>query len=867
MNKGELIQKNIRYFSRYYKLIAVAVSIGVAVITGSLLIGDSVRHTLVKRVNERLGSTETVIFSLNSFMQEEILQDPLLQDARGVLLTRGFISHSGKMLPVMVWGTDEYPLSPGKARINEALARELKTADSDLVLRLPATGLVPSGSLFVTENYTTSLWLACEGVVKAEEGGNISLKNEQTIPLNLFVNRRELAQTLETEGRINLILSGREITREQFEAVWNYPVSGLQVQSGESFTEITSDRVFIQNEVIRLLCRNNRETNRLFSYLVNSIEKEEATIPYSFVTAVDTYKDLVLAPGEMILSDYAAHRIQASVNDSLQLTYFTAADLKTLSTDTVRLRVKAIVPLAELKADPTLSAEFPGLSDVERCTDWDSDLPVNMELITDEDEKYWEEYRNTPKALVSYEAVVPGWSNSFGSATSIRIHGTEPDLSGLESEMFGIQLIHPRQAGLMAAMNGVDFSGLFLALGFFIILSAGMLMSIPLAEMLYRRRGEIGLLQSFGYRNRKIVRNLWLESAPVVFFAALAGVVIGILYTTLVVWLLGTVWKGATRTDGFILLPNLYTVGIGLLTGIILAMAILRINIGRSIRKIGAPLRLKVGAVRRKPGVVIAATLLTILLIVINLFTIASVTLFVVGGGLLLVTTALWGDYLLVSRGGIRQQAFTSSKLVWATLYAHRKQVYLSYFTLAIGVFIVFSVGLNRQGFTDSTRLAGGTGGYTLWGESTVPLYHNLATETGRERLALTGLPAETDILQCLRYSADEASCLNLNKVVTPSVLGVDMQALAESSLGVNQDLYRADRHTLFEKLTQTEEGIYPALVDETVLLWSLGMKLGDTIRYEGNNGKKVTVRLVGTLDNTIFQGHLLIDKKLFSGI
>ncbi|MCD8260700.1 MAG: hypothetical protein LUD15_03785 [Bacteroides sp.] len=428
-------------------MIAVAVSIGVVVITGSLLVGDSVRHTLAKLVNERLGSTETMIFSMNSFMQEEILQDPLLQDARGVLLTQGFISHSGKMFSVIVWGTDEYSLFPGKARINKALARELKTTDSDLVLRLPATGLVPSGSLFVMENYTTSLRLACEGIIKAEEGGNISLKNEQTIPLNLFVNRRELAQTLGTEGRINLILSGREISREQFEEAWDYPVSGLQVQNGESFTEITSDRVFLQNDVVRLLCRNNRETNRLFSYLVNSIEKEGNSIPYSFVTAVDTYKDLVLAPGEMILSDYAAHRLKAVVNDSLQLTYFTAADLKTLSTDTVRLRVRAIVPLAELKADPTLSAEFPGLSDVERCTDWDSDLPVNMDLITDEDEKYWEEYRNTPKAIVPYEAVAPDWSNSFGSATSIRIHGTEPDLSGLESEMFGIQLIHPARPG------------------------------------------------------------------------------------------------------------------------------------------------------------------------------------------------------------------------------------------------------------------------------------------------------------------------------------------------------------------------------------------------------------------------------------
>lgn len=57
-----LLHMNLRYFARYYRLVALAVLITVAVIVGSLVVGDSVRMTLVKRVAERLGDTETLFF-------------------------------------------------------------------------------------------------------------------------------------------------------------------------------------------------------------------------------------------------------------------------------------------------------------------------------------------------------------------------------------------------------------------------------------------------------------------------------------------------------------------------------------------------------------------------------------------------------------------------------------------------------------------------------------------------------------------------------------------------------------------------------------------------------------------------------------
>lgn len=791
MTLKKLIHTNISYFIRYYRLVATAVLITVAVIVGSLVVGDSVRTTLIKRVSERLGDTQTVIFARNSFMAEELTQAPLFaKSAKGYLLTNGFISRNGKLIPVAVWGTDDLSLVRGTTKINSALAGELGNENpaADIVLRLPASGLIPSGSLFVTENYTTSLRLAFDGVVSIEDGGNISMKNEQIIPLNIFVNRRELAETLETQNKINLILTDRTITAEEMDTAWNYRASGLLTNPMGVFTEIRSDRVFLQKEITETLCRDNDGSNRLFSYLANSIEYSGQSVPYSFVTAADRFGNEALQKDDIILSDYTAQRLHARPGDSIEISYFVSQDMKTLATEKLKLRVKSIVPLAFLQKDSTLSADFPGLSDVEKCTDWDSDLPINMSLISDEDKKYWELYRSTPKAIIAYDAVAAHWGNAYGNATALRIPESNPDLSGLRAEMFGIQVIHPRQAGLYAAKNGVDFASLFMALGFFIIVAAILLMLIPLSEMLYRRKSETDLMKALGYTRKKIIHILWRESAPVVFTSSIVGVIAGLLYTAIIMWLLGNVWKGATHTNGFSVYPGLGSILAGLGVGIGLSLGVLRWQIAAS----------------------------------------------------------LWE----------RKSNKPAKQSAW-----------LSFGALALGVFIVFFVGLNRKGFADSSQIRTGTGGYSLWCESSVPVYHNMATPEGREKLSLKDLPAYTQILQCLRYGADDASCLNLNKVVNPTVLGVDMDALRASDFQIEQSIWSLDRDGAFGVMQTATDSVYPALIDATVLTWSLMMNLGDTLYYQNDRGQRVAIRLAGTLSNSIFQGNILIDRSHFAQI
>lgn len=867
MNQQRLTYRNIRYYARFYRLIALASLITVAVIVGSLVVGDSVRTTLERRVSDRLGDTETLLFARNGYLSEQLLQaEPFQTGSRGVLLSEGFVSYNGRLVPVTLWGVDRSDLPKGRALLNPVLTKELDLGPADeLVLRLPAAGMVPSGSLFVSKNYTTSLRLTPGGTLSAAEGGNLNLRNEQVIPFNVFVNRQELAETLGVEGRINLLMSNRMLSESEVAKAWQPALSGLQAQRTNGEIQISSSRIFLQKEVVETLCAEDSTANRLFSYLANSLDRADCSIPYSFVTAVDQYDGQRLRKEEIWLSDYSAKRLNAHVGDTIHISYFHAKELKQLETDTLPLVVGRILPLSTWQADSTLSANFPGLANVERCTDWDSDLPIDMERITDEDEDYWNHYRATPKALIAYEAVAERWGNAYGVATQLRLQ--KADLSRLQPEQFGLQLIHPREAGLFAARNGVDFAGLFLALGFFIWVSALLLMLNPLKEMLYRRREEIALLRALGFSPKRMVALFWKEASPVVTVSALVGIGVGLLYTALVMWLLGNVWQGATQTDGFGVYPQASTLIGGTLGSLVLTLGLLRWSLSKALREPARAATSTAPSATRAKLLSLIWTIGTIGLTLLNALWWQSVPLFMLLGTGWIGMAACWGYAEVLHRRQEATQPLRQSTLVWATLHAQRKQALWAYLALAIGVFIVFAVGLNRKGFADNEQIQTGTGGFTLWGESRVPLYQELSTAEGRSKLALSDLPAGTLICQGLRYEADDASCLNLNRVTQPTAVGFPIEVLRESAFQIEQSLYPEERAATFDRLCRKEGEVYPALVDETVLTWGLMGQVGDTLYYPNDRGESVAIRLIGTLSNSILQGNLLMDRTLFSEI
>ena len=556
VNRKCIIHSSRKYYRRYYRLVVIAVIIMMAVLTGSLLLGDSVRGTLSDRVDERLGTAETILTSGTGFMDEKIMQSPLLANAHGYLLTQGFLSVDGKLIPVYIWGTDTDTITMGEALINEPLSNILISPSgaggaTQIALHLPAHSLVPSGSLFVSKSYSTQMRVSIKGVKSVKDGGNILLKNEQTRPLNVFVNRKQLGTAMQLEGKINIILSDVFITERQIESICEPEFMGFH------FTDstLTYDGVFIPDEIVHAC---NPYTTYL-AYLVNEIICKTDTVPYSFVTAVSRWKGAPLSGREIILSDYAANRLHVGVGDSVRMAYFIARDMKNLETKEQIFRVRAVEPLSAFIGDSLLTADFPGLTNVERCSDWDSDLPIKMDHIHKRDEDFWYKYRQTPKAIVAYDAVRADWSNSFGTATALRIGNTPTPITQHLSPMVGMFL----------ANSGTDFSSLFMALGFFIILSAILLMQNPLMEMYAQRKDELQLYAQLGFTHRTIQRIMYRETFSVILFASPFGVLAGLLYSALILWLLGNVWSGATHTEGFVLHVNALTLILGWLIGVL----------------------------------------------------------------------------------------------------------------------------------------------------------------------------------------------------------------------------------------------------------------------------------------------------------
>ncbi len=870
-----------KYYRRFYRLVILAVILMIAVLTGSLLLGDSVRGTLVQRVGERLGKTETVITSGTGFMNEALLDQPLLNHARGYLLMNGYVSVGEKLLPVYVWGTDADTLQAGEALVNEPLGSKLSslnnsklsTLNSQLILRLPSHNMVPSGSLFVTKSYATQMRLHVVGVKSVEDGGNMLLRNEQTLPLNVFVNRRHLAETMELEGKLNLVLSDDMISDGQFAAVWNPELSGIHITD----SSLTYDRVFLPQTVVDKLTPpypsrgKGKYVLTYFAYLVNEIStlnSQLSTLNYPFVTAVSEWQGEPLDGQEMILSDYAAKRLHVLEGDSVSMSYFITENLKNLDTREQTFVVKRIVPLASFRNDSLLVADFPGLTHVEKCTDWDSDLPIDMNRIEKEDEDYWYAYRQTPKALVSYEAVAGDWSNAFGCATALRFT-SRPDVSLLPGDA-EVQLVHPRAQGLQGATGGVDFAGLFLSLGFFIILSSVLLMKNPLVEMFNLRSGELQLYRQLGFGDKRIKRMLFREVFGIIFLASPLGVIAGLAYSGLTLWLLGNVWSGATHTEGFSLHIRPLTLLAGWLVGLLICAFVLwrviRLWVnGSGLRVSGSGFKMsdvrwkmEDGRAHLRFGVQGSGSgsnlplyssffifLLTLGLIVFNFISLHSLVLFVICGLLWILT---WGLFLRNSFQKIqRTPVFSRHLLTRLSIRAFSRQHLLAYWTLALGVFAVFAVGLNRPDFSHADQASGG---YQYYVDSRVPIHYNLNNPEVRKKLSLQSLPDSTVFLSFLRHTQDEASCLNLNQVSTPTVLGVDLKEMASFGLNSQQSPLSLGEG-LGERLS-----IY---IDEEALLWSLKKSVGDTLFYQNDRGETVPVVIAGTYPTGIFHGNAIM--------
>jgi hypothetical protein len=188
---------------------------------------------------------------------------------------------------------------------------------------------------------------------------------------------------------------------------------------------------------------------------------------------------------------------------------------------------------------------------------------------------------------------------------------------------------------------------------------------------------------------------------------------------------------------------------------------------------------------------------------------------------------------------------------------------------IAAGIFTVFITGANRMTYNEKlVNHSGGTGGYLLWCETTIPVKEDLNTELGRKSIGLDNDQlSEIHFVQIKRSSGNDASCLNLNHISIPPLLGVDPDDfISRKSFSFSRVIASKNIESPWQYLNlPSEDNTIYGIADQTVLEWGLKLKQGDTLIVRAESGQRLNIIIAAGLQSSVFQGNVLIGKKNFA--
>lgn len=892
----------IRSLLHYWKLnltIILGVALSTAILLGAFIIGDTVSFSLEQLTLQRLGRTNWVITGGERLFRKELATELAFENTQTtpVLFANGMAVLDGgraRANQLQVWGvasgfdyfagTDSlYKLSDDEAVINQQLADVLGVhVGEELLLRVNKLSTFPANTPFVSaDESTVSFRVTVKAIATTNETGNFNLQNIQSSPKNIFISIDLLNRQMQLSDKANIVITDWEGSSpdELFELIskhWQLSDLNLEIRENGAlnYTELISDRVFIEPAVARKAL-TEPGSYPVFTYFVNQIKGQEKQTPYSFVAGLPDEK-VLLADEEIIITNWLADDLGARMGDSLQVDYFEVGPLRQLVEKTAWFQVTKIVEMNGDWADSNLMPDIPGMSDAGHCSDWETGVPVDLSKIRQKDEAYWNEFKGTPKAFVSLQTAERLWGNRFGSATAIREDRLQAAdfekhlLEGLVPSDVGFQATDARSEGLQAAGQGVDFGELFIGLSFFVLFAALLLAYLMFLLYLNFRRAEIGTLHAMGFPPRKIKCLFFAESIFLVTAGIMLGVPLALAYNSLVLDAINTIWRDIVRTS--ILHVHITAAALGKAIAIVAGISLF--SVWLVLRKFAHQ---QIVSVQRqheqeaKPGswsffTGTALVLLSILLLLIEGIgrEINPMVFYISGFGLLPGIILLANDgFVRLANSGAKGLTYRHFSFLLMMDDRRRNMLVISF--LSVGVFLVLSTGMNRKDLTaHAERPSSGTGGFTFFAETSFPVLHDLNSPEGSFELGIDDLQAE--FIQFQAVPGDDASCLNLNRVSRPSLLGFDPNSL--------------DKRQAFTFATKTGEldaehpwlslnkplpnGQIPAIADQTVIKWGLGKSVGDTLVYQNEAGEPVVLKLIGGLANSVFQGNILIGDSLF---
>jgi ABC-type lipoprotein release transport system permease subunit len=889
MTLAAFILSSARYYWRGHLGLLFGAFLASAVLTGSLLVGDSVRASLRRVAHFRLGQVQSGVVGGDRWFTHELAKRV---NATPLILAMGSVTAANVQVRVnnaQVVGVEDTfwllsasgkPLSLEKnsVAINERLAQKLqvKVGDTLLVRMERPSAISRDAPLSGSTNQDVSLRRRISAIIAPEDFGAFQLTASQITSDTVFVPLADLQTQLEMDERINALLAAGTISGlDQHKTLEDLALKLQRVEGRQREWKISTDRVFLDRSLATKIRGSQSGSYGVLTYLVNGIRSATGGTPYSMISAVESAP----APDEdngIVISQWLAEDHQVSTGGELELHYFVVGLGRELKQESAKFKVRGILPMDDPLVTRAWTPEFPGVSDVDNCRDWEPGIPMDMKAIRDKDEKYWDDYRGTPKGFIKLADGQKLWANRFGNLTALRFPDVGQDEAVLRSELaaamslsdIGVTVREFASEAAAAAQGSVDFGGLFIGLSMFLIAAALIFAALLFLFTLERRAGQVGLLMAVGW-TPKMVRRAWLTEAAVIALAgSLLGMLGGVAYTKLALQGLRGAWAGASQGLPLIYGANPATMASAGLGSFVVVLVTLWWAGRRLFRT--PPRDLLNGLIsaqadgkkaakqRRLRGVGLAVCLAGAgALIVATRFVSApeAVAGMFFGSGTLLLLAGL----LLLAQW-IRADHAGVAETVWqigTRNISRRPSRSLAVIgMMAGGIFLVTAVNAFRMSAGDVDSPSSGTGGFRLLGESSLPIYEELTSKAGLEAFNLDEeLLKAAQIVPFRVREGDDASCLNLNRAQKPVLVGVNPAKLS-------------DRFTFasgegWSSLTKNVE-LPAAIADQATAMWGLGKGIGDTIDYVDASGRTFQVRLAGLLAGSVLQGKMIISESAF---
>ena len=602
------------------------------------------------------------------------------------------------------------------------------------------------------------------------------------------------------------------------------------------------------------------------------------------------------------LNQWAADDLNAHLGDEVTLEYYLWSDADGLATSSAKFTLVGVTPMSGIGGDPTLTPDYPGISDAADITSWDPPFPVELKRVRKQDEDYWDRYRAAPKAIIPLAEGQRLWGSRYGRISSLRLSGRAPvSAQAIPPASAGFTARAVRNEALSAARGTTDFGEYFLYFSFFLVVSALLLAYLFFAVGLEQRTREVGLLATVGFAPSAIRATFVREGAVLAAAGTVLGVAAAIGYAAVIMYGLRTWWVGAVGTTRLTLhvAPQWLALGaVGALAAGVLAIWLgVRQMSRRSARSLlngdvgeaGPPSRPEAATAwsRRSSrgnlsseggsGGAIGA---------IGLGAIGLALIIASASGSLNPTAGFFGAggaWLMAGLCGasawLRRRRTTRpltrgltgmSQLGFRHTAVRPGRSVLSLALIAFACFVLVSVGAFRKEPVAGGDRASGTGGFMLMAESVAPLMHDPNTLAGRDGLGLESNDAVFAGAKVTRFRlrpGDETSCLTLYRPTSPRIIAPgpgfidDSRFTFAASMAATQDEH-ANPWTLLGHTF--EDGAVAAVADQTTLMYVLHLGIGDDFEFTPEGQPPVRLRIVGALADSVLQSELIIGETDF---